>query len=122
MSKKYRIRVYIPTKEVGMLMGEAVSAKAFEVANEYQGMNGIISIMDGVCSGDVLKVIISCGVKYFPLDNFSDFIITCPNCGQRIDDSMILLEYDENVLSGYNINCEREDCGCQMANVEFLLD
>ena len=122
MSKKYRIRVYIPTKEVGMLMGEAVSAKAFEVANEYQGMNGIISIMDGVCSGDVLKVIISCGVKYFPLDNFADFIITCPNCGERIDDRMILLEYDENVLSGYNINCEREDCGCQMANVEFLLD
>ena len=122
MSKKYRIRVYIPTEEVGMLMSEAVSAKAFEVANEYQGMNGIISIMDGVCSGDVLRVIISCGVKYFPLDNFADFIITCPNCGERIDDSMILLEYDENVLSGYNINCEREDCGCQMANVEFLLD
>ena len=66
MSKIYRIRVYIPTEEVGMLMGEAVSAKAFEVANEYQGMNGIISIMDGICSGDVLKVIISCGVKYFP--------------------------------------------------------
>ena len=122
MSKKYRIRVYIPTEEVGMLMGEAVSAKAFEVANEYQGMNGIISIMDGVCSGDVLRVIISCGVKYFPLDNFADFIITCPNCGNRIDDDMILLEYDENVLSGYNINCEREDCGCQMANVEFIID
>lgn len=120
--KKYRIRVYIPTKEVGMLMGEAVSAKAFEVANEYQGMNGIISIMDGFCSGDVLKVIISCGVKYFPLDNFADFIITCPNCGNRIDDDMILLEYDENLLSGYNINCEREDCGCQMADVEFILD
>ena len=122
MNKKYRIRVYIPTEEVGMLMGEAVSAKAFEVANEYQGMNGILSIMDGVCSGDVLRVIISCGVKYFPLDNFADFIITCPNCGNRIDDNMILLEYDENVLSGYNINCEREDCGCQMANVEFIID
>ena len=103
-------------------MGEAVSAKAFEVANEYQGMNGIISIMDGVCSGDVLKVIISCGVRYFPLDNYGDFVITCPNCGERIDDDMILLEYDENLLSGYNINCNREDCGTQMANVEFILD
>jgi hypothetical protein len=26
------------------------------------------------------------------------------------------------LLSGYNINCNREDCGCQMANIEFKLD
>ena len=103
-------------------MSEAVIADAFEVVNEYKGMNGIISIVDGFCSGDALNVLISCGVKYFPLDNFDDFIITCPNCGERIDDGMILLEYDENVLSGYNINCEREDCGCQMADVEFIID
>ena len=65
---------------------------------------------------------ISFGVPYFPLDNYGDFVITCPNCGERIDDDMILLEYDENLLSGYNINCNREDCGCQMANIEFKLD
>jgi hypothetical protein len=26
------------------------------------------------------------------------------------------------VLSGYNILCNRHDCGTQMANVKFILD
>ena len=122
MSKQYHIRVYIPTEEVGIIMSEAVSADAFKVNNKYDGMNGIISILDGYCSSKMLKYLISFGVRYFPLNNYGDFVITCPNCGERIDDDMILLEYDENVLSGYNINCEREDCGTQMADVEFILD
>ena len=49
-------------------------------------------------------------------------LVTCPNCGERIDDDMILTTYDENVLSGYNILCNREDCGTQMAHVEFKLE
>ena len=122
MGKQYHIRAYIPTEEVGMLLDEAISAEVFNVANRYQGMNGIISIVDGFCNGKVLKYLISFGVRYFPLDNYGDFIITCPNCGERIDDDMILTIYDENLLSGYNICCNREDCGTQMANVEFLLD
>ena len=32
---------------------------------------------------------------------------------------MILTTYDENLLSGYNICCDRNDCGTQMAQVEF---
>ena len=122
MSKLYHIRVYVPTEEVGTIMNEAINAEAFKVANKYNGMNGIISILDGHCSGGMLKYLISFGVRYFPLDNYGDFVITCPNCGERIDDDMILLEYDENLLSGYNIYCEREDCGCQMADVKFILD
>jgi hypothetical protein len=59
------------------------------------------------------------GVKYFPLDNYEDFVIACPNCGERIDDDMILTTYDENLLSGYNICCYRDDCGTQMAQVGF---
>jgi hypothetical protein len=83
-------------------------------------MNGMIAIYDGECNTKVLIFLISLGVVYFPLDNYGDFIITCPNCGERIDDDMILHTYDENVLSGYNILCNRNDCGAQMANVEFL--
>ena len=122
MNKKYRIRVYIPTEEIGLIVNEAVDTEAFTLTNSYDGMNGIIAIYDGVCNGKMLKYLISFGVPYFPLDNYGDFIITCPNCGERIDDDMILTIYDENLLSGYNINCHRMDCGTQMADVEFIED
>jgi hypothetical protein len=122
MDKKYHIRAYISTEEIGLIMNEAVDSGAFVLNNSYDGMNGILAIYDGYCSSKMLKYIISFNIPYFPLDNYGDFIITCPNCGERIDDDMILLEYDENLLSGYNILCNREDCGCQMANVEFILD
>ena len=122
MAKQYHIRVYIPTEEIGLIMNDAVDAHVFRLNNSYDGMNGIIAIYDGYCSSKVLKLLISLGITYFPLDNYEDFIVTCPNCGERIDDDMILNVYDENLLSGYNINCNRKDCGCQMANVEFILD
>ena len=122
MNKQYHLRIYIPTKEVGIILSEAIESSAFKVNNAYDGMNGIITIYDGYCSGRMLKYLISFGIPYFPLDNYGDFIITCPNCGERIDDDMILTIYDENLLSGYNINCGRKDCGCQMADVEFILD
>lgn len=122
MNKQYHIRVYIPTDEVGIILNEAIDSNAFKLNNSYDGMNGIIAIYDGYCSGKMLKYLISLNISYFPLDNYGDFIITCPNCGKRIDDDMILTIYDENLLSGYNINCNREDCGCQMADVEFILD
>ena len=122
MAKQYHIRVYIPTEEVGLIVNEAIDTKAFRLNNSYDGLNGIIAIYDGYCSGKLLKYLISFSVPYFPLDNYGDFIITCPNCGKRIDDDMILTIYDENLLSGYNILCNREDCGCQMADVKFILD
>ena len=120
--KTYRLRVYIPTEEIGLIVNEVVDSNAFKLTNSYDGANGMLAIYDGLCSKKVLKYLISLNIPYFPLDNYSDFIITCPNCGERIDDDMILTTYDENVLSGYNILCNRDDCGTQMANVEFLLD
>jgi hypothetical protein len=122
MKKMYRVRVYIPTEEIGLILNEAIDTNAFKLTNSYDGMNGIIAIYDGSCSAAMLKYLISFGVPYFPLDNYGDFVITCPNCGERIDDDMILTTYDENVLSGYNILCNREDCGTQMAHVEFKLE
>ena len=122
MNKQYHIRVYIPTEEIGLIMNDAVNTNAFKLNNSFDGMNGIIAIYDGYCNGKVLEFLILLGITYFPLDNYEDFVITCPECGQVIDDDMILTIYDENLLSGYNINCHRDDCGCQMADVEFILD
>jgi hypothetical protein len=93
------------------------------------GVNGCLAIYDGVMTAVVLREVMKL-TKVFPLDSYEDFVITCPVCGERIDDDMILTTYDENLLSGYNIDCEREHpdayhrinrfgCGCQMANVEF---
>ena len=120
--KKYRIRVYITSNEIGLLVNEIIDTNVLRLTNSYDGMNGILAIYDGEITSNGLKYIISMGVRYFPLDNYGDFVITCPNCGERIDDDMILHTYDENVLSGYNILCNRNDCGTQMADVEFLLD
>ena len=122
MDKEYRVRVYIPNEQVGMLVNDAIDTHLLRLTNSYDGVNGMLAIYDGFISTKGLILLISLGIKYFPLDNYGDFIITCPNCGERIDDDMILTIYDENLLSGYNINCNREDCGCQMANVEFILD
>lgn len=122
MSKQYHIRVYIPTEKIGLIVNETIDTNVFRLVNSYDGLNGILAIYDGYCNSKVLKYLISFNVPYFPLDNYGDFIITCPNCGERIDDEMILTIYDENLLSGYNILCNRYDCGCQMANVKFILD
>ena len=120
MNKEYRVRVYIPNEEVGMLVNDAVDTHLLRLTNSYDGVNGMLAIYDGFISTKGLILLISLGIKYFTLDNYGDFVITCPNCGERIDDDMILTIYDENLLSGYNINCHRDDCGCQMADVEFL--
>ena len=120
--KYYRLRLYITTEEIGLIVNEAIDSKAFKLVNSYDGMNDILAIYDGICSSKMLKYFITLKVPYFPLDNYGDFVITCPNCGERIDDDMILHTYDENVLSGYNILCNREDCGTQMAHIEYIND
>ena len=122
MNKKYLIRVYITSNEIGLLVNEIIDTQVLRLTNSYDGVNGILAIYDGEITSKGLKYLISMGIRFFPLNNYEDFIITCPNCGERIDDDMILLEYDENLLSGYNINCHRQDCGTQMANVKFILD
>lgn len=120
--KKYLIRVYIDSNEIGLVLNDAVDSGLFALERSFEGIEGVLAIYDGKVSQRGLKLLISMGVKYFPLDHYEDFIITCPCCGERIDDSMRLLSYDENVLMGYNINCDRNDCGTQMAIVEFKQD
>ena len=119
MAKKlYKVRIYIFDKVVGNMINVLVNIKAIRLENSMDGKNGCLAIYDGYMTSSVLFEVIKL-TKIFPLDNYGDFVITCPNCGERIDDDMILKVYDENLLSGYNINCHRSDCCCQMANVEF---
>ena len=127
--KRYKIRIYVFDKTVGNIINLLIRIKAIRLENSMDGVNGCLAIYDGVMTAVVLREVMKL-TKVFPLDSYEDFVITCPVCGERIDDDMILTTYDENLLSGYNIDCEREHpdayhrinrfgCGCQMANVEF---
>lgn len=120
--KKYKIRIYVADwyeKPTGNFVNILIRLGVLCLQNSFDGKNGILAIYDVICSAQAIVELSGMGVKYFPLDNYEDFIITCPNCGERIDDDMILTAYDENLLSGYNIICNRVDCGTQMAEVHF---
>ena len=120
MDNDYLIRIYIFSEEMGVIVNDAIDVDLFTLTQSFDGVNGCLAIYDGNVSQNGLKCLISLGVDYMPLNNYEDFIITCPNCGERIDDEMILHTYDENVLSGYNILCNRKDCGTQMAKVQYI--
>lgn len=117
--KKYLIRIYVSDSGLGNIVNMLIRLRVLRLQKSFDGVNGILAIYDVVCGSQAISELITLGVSYFPLDNYSDFVITCPACGERIDDNMIINVYDENLLSGYNIICNRHDCGTQMANVEF---
>lgn len=125
MSKKrYKIRIYIADwyenyKVIGNIINMLIRLGILRLQNSFDGKNGVVAIYDVICVSQVVSELIQMGVIFFPLDNYEDFVITCPNCGERIDDNMIMTTYDENLLSGYNILCDRDNCGTQMAHVEF---
>ena len=121
-SKKYLVRVYVSDKCIGNIVNMLIRLRVLRLQKSFDGINGILAIYDVICGSQAIYELIRIGASYFPLDNYSDFIITCPVCGERIDDDMIIKVYDENLLSGYNIICNREDCGAQMASVEFSPD
>lgn len=116
--KRYKVRIYIFDGVVGNMINVLINIGAIRLENSMDGRNDCVAIYDGTMTAKVLVEVMKL-TKVFPLDNYADFIITCPSCDERIDDDMILTVYDDNLLSGYNINCWREDCGCQMANVVF---
>ena len=120
MDKKYLIRIYIFSEEMGTIINDAIDVDLFTLTQSFDGVNGCLVIYDGKVSQNGLKCLIGLGISYLPLNNYEDFVISCPNCGERIDDEMILNTYDENLLSGYNILCNRKDCGTQIAKVEYI--
>ena len=122
--KKYKIRIYIADwydnyKVVGNIVNMLIRLGVLSLQNAFGGRNGVIVIYDVICGSQAITELSGMGVRYFPLDNYEDFVITCPCCGDRIEDDMILTTYDENLLSGYNINCDRDNFNTQMANVKF---
>jgi hypothetical protein len=118
--KRYKIRAYTFDKESDKLMEDAIETNMFVSINTFKGINRLSNIYDGEVSYKGLVYLMALGIKILPLNHYEDFVITCPNCGERIDDDMILLAYDENVLSGYNILCNRRDCGYQIAEVKLF--
>ena len=123
-ARKYKIRIYVTDwyenyKMIGNIINMLIRLGVLRLQNSFDGVNGVLAIYDVICGSQAITELTNMGVKYFPLDNYADFVITCPNCGERIDDDMILTTYDENLLSGYNILCDRDNCGTQMANIEF---
>ena len=118
--KKYTVRVYIPNEFVGLVMNEGIDSGLFVLIASFQGVGDILAIYDIETSLEGLKTLIQLGFPYLTFNNYEDFVITCPNCGCRIDDDMILNVYDDKLLGGYNISCDRQGCGYQRANVEFI--
>lgn len=120
MDKKYYIRILIFDSVIGNLVNEAIDCDLLALKQSLDGKGDVLAIYDGEVSANGLKTLLWLGVYIFPLNHYEDFVITCPNCGERIDDDMILLAYDDTLLSGNNISCNRKDCGYQRAKVEFI--
>ena len=115
--KKYKVRIYITENVTGNVVNMLTRLGILRLQNTFDGVNGILAIYDVVCVSGVIPELVNMGIRYFPLDHYEDFVITCPECGQVIEDDMILKVYDENLLSGNNICCP--DCGTQMADIVF---
>lgn len=120
MDKEYLIRIYIFSEDVGLIVNDAIDARLIRLTQSFDGVDGCLAIYDGKVSQNGLKCLILLGIDYFPMNNYEDFEITCPNCGERIEDNMIINTYDKTLLSGYNILCNRHDCGTQMAKVKYI--
>ena len=118
--KDYLIRIYINNPILGWVVNEAVSSGLLTLKRSFDGMGRVLAIYDVRTKINGIYALSKLHVPYFPLDNYEDFEIKCPHCGERIDDDMILRDYGENVLKGYNICCDRHDCGIRVANVKCL--
>ena len=117
--KKYKIRIYIQDSLLGNVVNTYINLGVLRLTNSFDGANDVLAIYDAICDERAIYALVDLGIRFFPLDNYADFFISCPECGERIDDDMILHVYDENLLSGKNINCHRAGCGFQMADVLF---
>ena len=114
--KLFTIRIYLFDELSSKLFEFAMELGLVTVLRSFDGMNGIDTIKDVVISKPTFECLLSYGLVYFPLDCYGHFEIRCPQCGELIEDDMILKEYDEHVLSGYNI---LSPCGYQTAFVKY---
>lgn len=121
MERTHTIRVYAFKLSDLEILRCAVLSGMVGVERSFLGTRGLFVMMDVRCSLEGVRELMGLGVSILPLDNYGDFEITCPVCGERIDDDMILRNYDEHVLGGENILCGRCACGYQLADVRLLV-
>ena len=114
--KLFTIRIYLFDELSHKLFELGMECGLVTVLRSFEGKNGIDVIKDVVVTQDVLECLIRYGLVYFPLYCYAHFEICCPQCGEVIEDSMILKEYDDHVLSGFNI---LSPCGYQTAVVKY---
>ena len=69
MDKKYLIRIYIFSEEMGAIINNAIDVDLFTLTQSFDGVNGCLAIYDGKVSQNTLKCLLSLGVSYSPLDN-----------------------------------------------------
>ena len=86
--KKYLIRIYVSDSTIGNVINMLIRLRVLRLQKSFDGLNGILAIYDVICGSQAISELITLGVSYFPLDNYADFVITCPACGERIDDSV----------------------------------
>lgn len=122
MEKTHTVRVYALRPCDLEIVRCAILSDMVNVERSFLGTRGLLMMADVRCSVEGLMELIGLGVRFLPLDHYGDFEITCPVCGERIDDDMILRNYDEHVLGGENILCGRRACGYQLANVRWVGD
>ena len=92
--KKYKIRIYVSENVLGNIVNLLIRLGVLRLQNSFDGANGMLAIYDVVCVSGVIPELVNMGVRYFPLDHYENFVITCPECGQVIEDDMIMKVYD----------------------------
>ena len=117
----YHIRAYIfvgdTGDEVGNYLNTLIDNGDVKLLNTVIGKEHLVCFYDLMCSLEHIRVIDNLGGVFLPMNRFEDFIISCPE-GDRIDDDMILRDYSENTLKGYNIRCHH---GYRTAKVKLII-
>ena len=120
MDKQYFIRVYTFGLVGETIINVILHMDGVEIANTIPTQTNV-QMYDIRCNRDTIALLLAMGIYVLPHNHFEDFEITCPHCGNRIDDDMILKAYDDSVLNGFNIRCNRTPrCGIAHANVTLV--
>lgn len=119
MEKDYLIRAYIfkGDEEAGNWLNGLIDAgDKVDHINTVLGIGTLICFYDLFCSHEVVQALYMHRCAFLPMNNFGDFVIET-EAGERIDDDMIIRDYSEPVLRGFNI---KTDEGYEFANVKLL--
>ena len=116
----YNIRAYVFVGDTGEVVGnflnDLIDAGEVRLVNTVIGKGQLVCFYDLICRKSHIRAIDDLGGVYLPMNHYGEFLITCPE-GDRIDDDMILKDYSDNTLNGFNIKCKH---GYRTARVRIL--